>query len=163
MGGHGFYGGGFHAGTALGGRRGDVYRHGRRAGCNSTESSPYDCASPSSGRYSFGLTYQDETTVDGGCPSSHILNHQDITVVLDGQGGARLITSMGTWSCVATSDGEGYLLVQCPVPPTDQINVLLYGSCADSGVTASVGYLAQVSASYDHGLSAACCESYLAQ
>jgi hypothetical protein len=132
------------------------------AACNTPELSSYSCAPLVPGRFTFGLTYDGEYTFDGGCPSMHVLNGQTVTLVFDDVGGVTLALATQTLSCWATSDTLFGLVVHCPLPPTDQVEISLDASCADAGVWANVTYLVDVAETAD-AVTSVCQEAYVAQ
>ncbi|HEY6459237.1 MAG TPA: hypothetical protein VIY73_03770 [Polyangiaceae bacterium] len=135
------------------------------AGCTtSAESHPLVCAQFSPGQYTFSLTYDGESTFDGGCPSARPLDRETATLTLDGQGGGTLTTSMQTLACSAYPSGECNVVVQCDVPPSDQVDIMLWGvgTTFDAGLEASVQYLVDASGSAG-GETSVCAQQYLVQ
>lgn len=127
-------------------------------GCNSSETA-FACPALEAGRYSFELTYRGEYTFDGGCPSAHALDGQNVTVEFNGQGGGTLTTPTQTVTCWGT--GSWGVDLYCPIPPSDEVVVGLDPGCGDSGVTASFVYL--VDASSSDRPTSSCIETYCAR
>jgi hypothetical protein len=135
------------------------------AGCNTTEESHgFVCPSLPPASYTMALTYDGESTFDGGCPSTRPLDGQSVTLTLDGQGGATLTEATQTLACWSFLPDNCGLVVECSVPPSDQVefHFIVGGTALDAGLLVSVDYLVDVSGP-EGDETAACSQAYLAE
>jgi hypothetical protein len=134
------------------------------AACGAAPSSGLRCQPLGPGQYAFHLSYLGESTADGGCPTSHVLDGQTVHLVFDEHGAITLTLAAGTVSCWSGGGSTFNEHVTCAVPPSDLVRIDLSTPC--EGLPASAfefDDLSGVDLSATGPPMAACTESYSAE